>query len=187
METNAQDKPKISVILDKLVYAIGTVVSWLSVALIVVIIVQVIMRYGFGKGSVILEEFQWHFYGIILIIAISYTLVENKHIRLDVLHCRFSPRTKAIVDFLGILLLLLPMVWVLFDNSLNLLSDSWRVNERSDAPLGLCCRWAFKGFLTLGMGLFGLAAISRLLQMARLIKRGDPQPGEACHVPNPEH
>ena len=180
MEPTAEDRPKISVVLDQFIHTIGTIVSWLAVALILAIIAQVILRYGFGQGLVILEELQWHFYGIGLIIGVSYTMVENKHIRLDVLHHRFSPKTKAYVDFLGILFLLLPMIWVLFGNSLNLLSDSWRVNERSDAPMGLCCRWAFKSFLPLGMGLFGLAALSRLFYMFKLIRRNRTKPDDAC-------
>jgi TRAP-type mannitol/chloroaromatic compound transport system permease small subunit len=155
----------------------------LSAGLVALIILQVILRYGFGRGVVIIEELQWHFYGVILIIAIPYTLVENKHIRLDVLHCRFSNRAKYFVDFFGILFLLIPMILVIFDNALNVLADSWRVNEMSDSPLGLCCRWAFKSFMVIGMGLFGLAAISRLIHMGALIIKGKDGPGGACNLP----
>ena len=183
MEQNVSDKPAICIALDKLVYGIGWATAWLSVGLVILIIIQVIMRYGFGQGNVVLEELQWHFYGVGLIIGVSYTLVVNKHIRLDVLHCRFSPKTKAYVDFFGILLLLLPMLIVLFDNSLNVLADSWRVDERSDSPLGLCCRWAFKSFLVFGVALMLLASFSRLLNMLHLIRHADANPGEACHIP----
>lgn len=183
MDHIASDKPRICVALDKAVYGIGWVTAWLAVGLVALIIIQVIMRYGFGQGNAMLEELQWHFYGIGLIIGISYTMVVNKHIRLDVLHCRFSPKTKAYVDFFGILLLLIPMLLVLFDNSLNVFADSWRVDERSESPLGLCCRWAFKFFLVFGMGLMLVASFSRLLYMLHLIRQGDTTPGEACHVP----
>jgi TRAP-type mannitol/chloroaromatic compound transport system permease small subunit len=185
MEQNTLEKPKICVVLDKFVYGIGTIISWLSVALVAAIILQVILRYGFGRGVVIIEELQWHFYGVLLIIAIPYTLIENKHIRLDVLHCRFSERKKYFVDFFGILFLLIPMILVIFDNALNVVADSWRVNEMSDSPLGLCCRWAFKSFMVIGMGLFGIAAVSRLIRMFALIKSGKDASGAACHVPPP--
>lgn len=166
-----QEKPRLCTTVDGIIQRIGDVVSWLSIALLVAIIVQVILRYVFARGIVILEELQWHFYGIIVILAISYTLVSNAHIRLDLLHARFSQRNKEKVELFGILFLLLPMIVVIFLHSLDFLGDSWRVNERSDAPMGLCCRWAFKAFLPIGMGLFGMAAISRLIRAFMFLKK----------------
>lgn len=185
MEESAVQKPKFSEVLDKFVYTVGSAVSWLSVALILAIMVQVILRYFFGKSVVIVEEVQWHLYGIMIIMAISYTLTLNKHIRLDVFHCRFSLKSKAKVDFFGILFFLLPMSLYLLDQSLNVVSDSYRVNEMSDSPLGLCCRWAFKAFMPIGLSLLTLASIARLISMASQWKQGDTEPGEACHVPEP--
>jgi TRAP-type mannitol/chloroaromatic compound transport system permease small subunit len=170
-----QQKPRLCAALDGIIQRIGGVVSWLSIALLVVIIVQVILRYVFARGIVILEELQWHFYGILLVFAISSALVSNAHIRLDLLHARFSQRNKEKVELFGILFLLLPMIVVIFLHSLDFFGDSWRVNERSDAPMGLCCRWAFKAFLPIGMGLFGMAAISRLIRAFMFLKKSSKE------------
>lgn len=185
METNGVEKPKISKTLDSLVYNIGLAFAWSSSALVAVIIIQVIMRYGFSQSNVALEEMQWHLYGIMLIIAISYTLVTNKHIRLDVFYCRFSPKTQAKVDFFGMIFLFLPMVFVIFSHGLDVFADSWRVFERSDSPTGLCCRWLFKAFFPAGMILYGLAGISRAIYMFKIMRQGDDGAGAACHVPPP--
>ena len=80
---NQQENPKICVVLDGIIDRFGRVFAWLNVLLIVVIIVQVVLRYAFGRGVVILEELQFHFYGVMLILAISYTLVHDGHIRLE--------------------------------------------------------------------------------------------------------
>ena len=170
-----QQKPRLCAALDGMIQRIGGVVSWLSIALLVAIIVQVILRYVFASGIVILEELQWHFYGILLVFAISSALVSNARIRLDLLHARFSQRNKEKVELFVILFLLLPMIDVIFLHSLDFLGDSWRVNERSDAPMGLCCRWAFKAFLPIGMGLFGMAAISRLIRAFMFLKKSSKE------------
>ena len=75
------------------------------------------------------------------------------------------------VEIFGILFLLLPMIIVIFFHSLGFVSDSWRVNERSDAPMGLCCRWAFKAFIPIGIGLLGVAALSRLIRAFVFLKK----------------
>lgn len=164
MNPGSQEKPKLCAVLDGIIHTVGELFSWLSILLIGAIIIQVVLRYVFGMGLVILEELQWHFYGIMLMIGISYALVSDSHIRLDILHARFSPRNKEKVELLGILFLLAPMIFVIFLHSLGFVSDSLRVNERSEAPMGLCCLWAFKAFIPIGMGLLGIAAFSRLLR-----------------------
>lgn len=171
MNVESQDKPKLCIVLDGIIRGIGEVISWLSVLLIGAIIIQVVLRYIFGMGLVVLEELQWHFYGIMLMIGTSYALVSDSHIRLDILHARFSAQNREKVEIFGILFLLLPMIIVIFFHSLGFVSDSWRVNERSDAPMGLCCRWAFKAFIPIGIGLLGVAALSRLIRAFVFLKK----------------
>ena len=164
--------PAFAAFLDAVVLRIGNALAWFNVALVAVIILQVTLRYAFGRGVVILEELQWHFYGLMLIMALSYTLVKDGHIRLDLVSCRFSPRTKEIVEILGIVFLLLPTVAVIFLHSLDFVANSWRVGESSVAPMGLPLRWAFKAFIPIGMFLYGAAACSRLAKaFSRLARR----------------
>jgi TRAP-type mannitol/chloroaromatic compound transport system permease small subunit len=169
---NPPKYPKICTFLDGFVERVGRCFAWLNVVLIAVIIIQVILRYVFGRGVVILEELQFHFYGMMLILAISYTLVHNGHIRLDLFHAKFKQRNKEKVELFGIIFLLTPMIVVIFLHSLDFLADSWKVSERSDAPMGLCCRWAFKTFIPIGFVLLGMAAASRAIKaMTYLIRK----------------
>ena len=101
-----------SLFLDRLLDRIGSWASWLWLAVMAVILLSVIMRYAFGQGSIMLEEITWHIYGAAWLVGLSYALVHDDHVRVDVLHEMFSPRTKAWVEFFGILLLLLPFLVV---------------------------------------------------------------------------
>ena len=156
--------------IDNCLKSIGKFFSWFNILLIAVIIFQVLMRYLFSSGFAVLEEIQFHLYGVMLIVALSYTYVSNSHIRLDLFHARFSFARKEMVEIFGILFLLVPMIIVIFLNSIDFLSESWRVNERSDAPMGLCCRWAFKAFIPIGMMLLFTACVSRLIRALASLK-----------------
>jgi TRAP-type mannitol/chloroaromatic compound transport system permease small subunit len=150
--------------LDEFIRKVGQIISWLYVVLIGVIIVQVVLRYIFKSGMIILEELQWHLYAACIMIAMSYTLIHRGHIRLDLLSRRFSPRTKEYVEIFGIVFLLLPFLIVVFYHSLSFVADSLRVNERSVAPMGLPCRYIIKSLIPIGSFLLGLASLSRLIQ-----------------------
>jgi len=171
MDPEDKNPPRLSNALDGFLLRTGRITSWLNGILVVVIIVQVVLRYVFGRGLVSLEELQWHLYAIGIMIGIPYCIVTNSHIRLDLLHQGFTKRRQEKVEILGILLLLMPMIVVVFWHSLDFLDDAWRINERSDAPMGLCCRWFIKAFIPIGFGLLFLAAFSRLIRAFKFLKK----------------
>ena len=147
--------------LEHFILRIGKASSWLNFVLVGVIIVQVVLRYVFGRGLVVLEEVQWHLYGVGIMIGLSYCLTNDSHIRLDILHNKFSKRTQEKIEFLGIIFLLMPMVIIIFLHGMDYFWEAVKINERSDAPLGLCCRWAPKAIIPLSMILLFIAGIAR--------------------------
>ena len=157
--------------LDNLIRAIGHVVMWTNVVLIAVIMLQVILRYGFGRGLVILEELQWHLYALGIMFGASYAQVLDSHIRVDIIHARLSEKWKMRWDLFGILFLLLPFIIVIFDQSLTFTAESFRVAERSDAPLGLPFRWAIKAVIPISFGLLAVATISRAVRIVTNLRR----------------
>ncbi len=169
---NNESSAKVSNTLDKFVMAIGHFVMWTNGILIFVIILQVILRYGFGRGMVILEELQWHLYALGIMFGASYAVTQDSHIRVDIIHARLSEKWKLRWDLFGIIFLLLPFVFVIFHQSLDFVWESWRVNERSDAPMGLPWRWFIKGVIPASFGLLGIAVISRAIRIIHLLRRG---------------
>jgi len=158
--------------LDTLVRSIGHVVMWCNGILIFVIILQVVLRYGFGHGLVILEEIQWHLYALGIMFGASYAVMMDSHIRVDIIHARLSDKWKKRWDLFGIIFLLLPFVILVFYQSLDFVYESWRVNERSDAPMGLPWRWAIKSVIPISFGLLVVATVSRAVRIIHSLRRG---------------
>ena len=153
---------KFSSKVNSIVTMVGRYFSALNVILIAAIIVQVVLRYVFGLGLVQLEELQWHLYAVNVIFGLAFCQAQDSHIRLDLIHDKMSQRSKEKVEIIGIFVLLLPLIYVFFIHSIDFLWEAIRTNERSDSPVGLCCRWIPKGMLPVAFILFFLSASARI-------------------------
>ncbi len=163
LEHPETDRQKIAVAIDTSVKAVGHVVMWANVLLMAAIFSQVSLRYLFSQNYPKLDEIQWHFYGIVTMIGISYALITDSHVRVDVLHMQLSRRAQRIIEVIGILTLLTPFIYLMIDQGYDYFYESFRVNERSDSPTGLPARWAFKAVIPISFILLALAALARLI------------------------
>jgi TRAP-type mannitol/chloroaromatic compound transport system permease small subunit len=159
--------------IDPLLIRIGEWVSWVWLALMAVICVNVVLRYAFGEGRIEFEEIQWHLYSIGFVLGLSYAYQSDAHIRVDVLHERCSPRLQAWLELYGIVLLLLPFIALMLIYGVPFVWVSYELGEVSPSPGGLPFRWAIKAMLPLGFGLLLLAALSRLSRVWSLLFFGD--------------
>lgn len=158
--------------LDGIIRGIGHVVMWCNGILVFVIILQVVLRYGFGHGLVILEELQWHLYAVGIMFGVSYAQMMDSHIRVDIIHARLSDKWKMRWDLFGIIFLLLPFLIIIFHQSLDFVYEAWRVSERSDAPMGLPWRWAIKSVIPISFGLLIMATASRAIRIIISLRKG---------------
>lgn len=163
LEHPETDRQPIADGIEKLVKTIGHVVMLANVLLVGAIVIQVALRYLLNQNYPKLDELQWHFYGLTTMIGLSYALVTDSHVRVDLLHMQLSRRARRIVEIVGILALLMPFIYLMIDQGFDYFYESWRVNERSDSPVGLPARWALKSVIPISFVLLGLAALARLI------------------------
>lgn len=88
----------------------------------------------------------------------------DSHIRVDIIAEKLSEKTVRKWEIFGILFLLVPFIYIVFIHSLDFVADAWRINEHSDAPLGLPWRWAIKSVIPISFFMLTLATISRFLR-----------------------
>ena len=148
--------------IDALLDVVGRTTSWIWLLLLAVIVINVTARHLFSSGRVEFEELQWHLYSIGFLLGMSYAYQADSHIRVDVLHERFSPRLQAWIELYGILLFMLPFVVLVIYYAIPFVASSWELSEISQSPGGLPYRWFIKGALPFGFVLLLLAVLSRL-------------------------
>jgi TRAP-type mannitol/chloroaromatic compound transport system permease small subunit len=151
--------------IDRLISTVGEFASALWTVLVLVIVIQVIARYAFGKGSIMMEELQWHLYAIGFMLGLSFTEVRERNVRIDVLAERFAPRTRLWIELAGIVGLLLTFSLFVLWFSLPFFWTSFQLNEVSAAPGGLPYRWVLKSFIVSAFALLALAGIGRLTRV----------------------
>lgn len=173
----AQDLPTnlVSRPVDSLIRFVGQLSAWLWVATIVVITMNVVDRFVFGRGSIALEELSWHFFGAAMLLSLSYAVVTDDHVRVDFLRERFGLKTRAWIELLCLLLLAMPVFWFVLEETYSYAMRSYLSGERSQAPSGLPHRFIIKGAMPLGFGLLMLAFASRALRCISFLF-GFPRP-----------
>ena len=91
--------------IDRLNDLTGRLVSWITLLMVIVTCAVVLARYVFGIGSIALQESVMYMHGIVFMLGIAFTLKEQGHVRVDVLHEKFSRRTRTLIDITGTCLL----------------------------------------------------------------------------------
>jgi TRAP-type mannitol/chloroaromatic compound transport system permease small subunit len=155
--------------IDRLVAVIGRAVIWLSLAVVLVQFAVVVLRYAFGVGSIWLSESVIYGHAAMFTLAAAWTLQENGHVRVDVFYSDASSRTKALVDLLGALLLLLPFMAVIIWFALPYVARSWTVFERSRESSGLPFVYLLKTLIPLFALLMALQGIAQAIRAALLL------------------
>ncbi|MCC5972006.1 MAG: TRAP transporter small permease subunit [Pararhodobacter sp.] len=171
VKTTVQKLPtnRISYYADSGIHGFGKAVSWLWIVMLLVVLSNVFSRFILGRGSIALEELSWHLFGTTMMLTLAYAVVTDVHVRVDVLRERFSLRTQAWIEFLAIVVLLLPILYFMIDVLIQYAFRSFTRGERSQAPSGLPYRFIIKSMLPIGMSLVAIAVISRALRCATLL------------------
>lgn len=158
--------------IDQLNKAIGKIVSWLTLLLVLVIVIDVFLRYVFNTTSAASTELEWHLFAVVFLLGSAYTLQCDGHVRVDVFYDRFSDRTKAWVNLLGTLFLLLPFCIITLFESLPFVMSAYQLGETSPQPGGLPARWMIKSMIPIGLFLLTLQGISLITKSLTVIFYG---------------
>ncbi|MCS6990088.1 MAG: TRAP transporter small permease subunit [Chloroherpetonaceae bacterium] len=143
---------------------VGKAVSLLNVALVLLICVDVAARYAAKRSSAAFYELEWHLFSFIFLLGAGWTLRHDKHVRVDILYAKASPRLQAILDIVGTLFLLFPFCAILLSTSIPYALVAFETGEGSPDAGGLPHRWVVKSSIAIGTGLLLLQGIATLFE-----------------------
>ncbi len=148
---------------DKITNFIALLSAFTLMALVALIVYDATARYMFGAGSVALQELQWHFFDVIIMLGIVYALKEGAHVRVDIFYDKFSKRTKHIIDIATTLLFIVPFSALIIYVSFEFVLMSFEQMEGSSDAGGLPYRFLIKALIPLSFALLVLQAIRQTL------------------------
>lgn len=150
--------------MSKWLSALGDKVALLYLLLVILIFLDVTMRYTFNFTQVWISEIEWQLFAFLFLIGMGHTLIADKHVRVDLFYANFSPRRKSSIDGIGNLLFLVPWCAVIIVTSYKYAMNSWYIRESSVNPNGLPARYIIKFFIVIAFVLLLFAGISQSVQ-----------------------
>ena len=157
--------------IEALVSFFARVAGVLVVALALLILYQAINRYLFNDPSVMIQEIQWHLFDIIFLLGLSYALQTDKHVRVDIFYTHFSPQTKAIINIISQLFLVLPFSFIILYTGYTLVEMSYLQGEISSDPGGLTHRYLIKGMILFGFALLALQSVAEIYKNIKQLQK----------------
>lgn len=143
---------------------IGKIISWLTLAMVLLTFIIVVLRYAFDWGLVSMQEAVIYMHVVVFMLGAAYTLKHNAHVRVDIIYHRCSVKTRAWIDFLGTLLLLMPVTVFIIYSSWEYVEESWSIKEGSMHSGGLEGIYLLKSSIIAMAALLFLQAIAMLLE-----------------------
>lgn len=140
--------------------SIGQSLAWLCALMVILTAGIVIVRALSGVNSIAAQELVTYFHATLIMLACTYTFVEQGHVRVDIFYRRFSPRAKAWVDLAGNLLFLLPLGLTICIISWDFVLTSWALKEGSADAGGLAAVYWLKTLLLLNGAMLALYALT---------------------------
>lgn len=151
-------------VIDQITSTVGRTISWLTLALVLVIIVDVFLRYVFAITSSASFELEWHMFAAVFLLGAAWTLQQDKHVRVDVFYNRFSAKYQAWVNLIGCVILLFPLCFVGVLEGSRFAYAAYQLGETSPDPGGLPARFLIKSTIPLSFALLGLQGVSIILK-----------------------
>ncbi len=159
--------------IDRLNEALGRMVGWLTLAMVLIGAYNAVVRYlggylGRSLSSNAYLEAQWYLFSLVFLFGASHTFRRNAHVRVDLIYGRLAERGRAWVDLVGTLALMLPFtlftLWVSWPSVRN----SWAVREVSPDPGGLA-RYPIKTVILAAFGLLALQGVSQVIRQIAVL------------------
>jgi len=155
-----QTLAKVAQAIDWLNEQIGRGVAWVSLLLVLVVFVDVVMRYAFNTSYVFTQELEWHLFAFIFLIGAGYTLLHDGHVRVDIIYQRLGGKGRAWINLIGVLFFLFPGCFLVIKTSLKFVINAYHILEGSPDPGGIPYRFIIKSTIPLGFLLLLLQGLS---------------------------
>lgn len=151
---------------------VANLVRWLALFMVLVQFSIVVGRYAFGLNSIAVQESVLYMHATLFMLGAGYTLLVDKHVRVDVFYAKVSPKTQRRIDIFGHAVLLLPSMAALLYWSWSSVRNSWKILEGPLSVGGIEAVFLMKTLIPAFCVLVMLQSVSLLIQL--ILQRSAP-------------
>ena len=154
---------------------VGKRLAWLILVAVVVSALNAIVRKSFDTSSNSWLELQWVLFSIVFLLCSSWTLLDNEHIRIDIVNNMLPKRVRNSIDIIGHVFFLIPLTFVMIITGGPFFMRSVEINEQSGNAGGLP-QWPAKSLIIVGFSMLLLQGISELIKRIAVMRGLIPDP-----------
>ncbi len=150
--------------ISRLNWFIGRFFSWLSLGIVLVCFTVVVLRYVFSTSFLWLQDLYIWLNGAMFMAVAGFALLRDDHVRVDIFYRPARMKTRAFIDFVGVVLFLLPFCWIVYSYSMPFVVRAWSYREASANVGGMPGLYILKTFIitfTVLLALQGIAMLCR--------------------------
>ena len=151
--------------IDRINRGVAGVVRWLALAMVLAQFCIVIGRYVFGYNSIAAQESVLYMHATLFMLGAGYTLLVDKHVRVDVFYAKAGAETRRRIDIFGHLFLLLPSMAALLYWSWPSVRNSWKILEGPISVGGIEAVFLLKSLIPAFCVLIMLQSLSLLIRL----------------------
>lgn len=169
-------------VIDNFNYAVGEIIKWALPVLVISVAFSVFALSIFGLSWTKLFESAEYLHASVIMLGASATLLAGQHVRVDIFHTNMGRNARALVDFCGFYLLLMPVCLIILWDSQSFVTFAWRIFEGSAEADGIRGEYLLKTLVPL-FCVFMLAQGLAIAMRAALELTGHDQPDRPPHTP----
>ena len=154
---------------------VGKRLAWLILVAVVVSALNAIVRKSFDTSSNSWLELQWVLFSIVFLLCSSWTLLDNEHIRIDIINNMLPKRVRDSIDVIGHAFFLIPLTFVMIITGGPFFMRSVEINEQSGNAGGLP-QWPAKSLIIIGFTMLLVQGISELIKRIAVMRGLIPDP-----------
>ncbi|MDA9511337.1 C4-dicarboxylate ABC transporter [Bradyrhizobium sp. CCBAU 11386] len=156
----------------------GKRLAWLILVAVIISAINAIVRKTFDTSSNSWLELQWVLFSIVFLLCSSWTLLDNEHIRIDIVNNMLPKTARSVIDVIGHLFFLIPLTVVMIVTGVPFFLRSMQINEQSGNAGGLP-QWPAKSLIMIGFALLLVQGISELIKRIAIMRGMMPDPHES--------
>ncbi|WP_043530939.1 TRAP transporter small permease subunit [Litchfieldella xinjiangensis] len=156
--------------IDSITERLGRWLSWLIIIMMLVQFLIVVLRYAFSINSIPAQEAVMYMHAVVFLVAASYTLKHDGHVRVDIFYRSHSPKRKAWTDLFGTLFLLLPVMGFILYSSFGYVTKSWAIFEGSPESGGIPAIYLLKTLIPVFAVLMITQGIAEIIRNVLIIQ-----------------
>jgi TRAP-type mannitol/chloroaromatic compound transport system permease small subunit len=154
---------------------IGKRLAWLILAAVVVSAANAIVRKIFDTSSNSWLELQWILFSVVFLLCAPWTLLDNEHIRIDIVNNMLPKRVRDSIDVIGHTFFLMPLAIIMIITGIPFFLRSAEINEQSGNAGGLP-QWPSKALIMIGFAMLLIQALSELTKRIAVMRDLIPDP-----------